>query len=160
MTQQKPLPIATRITGGFNVPSSFHPQVLHGDKIWHMPLGKSKAAATQRLVGQAGRKVGGERGQSMVFARWGRSTGSVFPSTLTGSPGTKEPVRMKPREQDLSSRAGREAHREAVELLPWDECTLPLATSDFNESSFIPEAVFVNPGLASCPSPRSSIISP
>lgn len=44
MTQQKLLPIATRITGGFNVPSSFHPEEQHWDKIWHMPLGTSKAA--------------------------------------------------------------------------------------------------------------------
>lgn len=42
MTQQKLLPTATRITGGFNIPSSFHPEVLHRDKIWHMPLEKSK----------------------------------------------------------------------------------------------------------------------
>lgn len=51
MTQQKPLPIAKRITGGFNIPSFFHPEVLHRDKIWHMPLGKSQAATKQGLVG-------------------------------------------------------------------------------------------------------------
>lgn len=40
MTQQKPLPIATHITGGFNIASFFHPEVLQWDKIWHMPQGR------------------------------------------------------------------------------------------------------------------------
>lgn len=44
MTQQKLLPIARCITSGFNIPSSFHPEVLPRDKIWHMPLGESKEA--------------------------------------------------------------------------------------------------------------------
>ena len=40
MTQQKPLPIATGITGGCNIPSSFHPEVPLRDKIWRMLLGR------------------------------------------------------------------------------------------------------------------------
>lgn len=91
MTQQKPLPIATRITGGFNIPSFFHPEVLHRDKIWHMPLGKSEAAAKQPLVGEQEGRRGRERGlgQKKIFALRGRSTGSCFPPTLRGSPGRK-----------------------------------------------------------------------
>lgn len=44
MTQQKLLPIAARITGGFTIPSSFHPEGPRWDKIWHRPLGKSLGA--------------------------------------------------------------------------------------------------------------------
>lgn len=42
MTQQKPLPIATGITGGGNIPSSFHPEVPPRDKIWRMLLGRGR----------------------------------------------------------------------------------------------------------------------
>lgn len=84
MTQQKPLPIATRITGGFNIPSFFYPEVLQRDKIWHVPLGKSKVAAKQPLVDKQEGRRGQERGlrQKKVFAFPGRSTGSCFPPTL------------------------------------------------------------------------------
>lgn len=51
MTQQKPLPIATGITGGCNTPSSFHPQVLPRDEIWACCWGDA-AAAKARLVGR------------------------------------------------------------------------------------------------------------
>ena len=52
MTQQKPLPIATGITGGCNAPSSFHPGVPPRDKIWAC-CWRDAAAAKTRSVGRA-----------------------------------------------------------------------------------------------------------
>lgn len=33
-------------------PSSFHPGVLHGDEIWHLPLGNSEEAAIRQVIGR------------------------------------------------------------------------------------------------------------
>ena len=58
MTQQKPLPIATGITGGCNAPSSFHPEVPPRDKIWACCWGDAAAAKTRSV----GRGLQGGRG--------------------------------------------------------------------------------------------------
>lgn len=61
MTQQKLLPIARRITGGFNVPSSFHPEGPSWDQIWHLPACHWGKARRQGNAGwwreQEGRQV-------------------------------------------------------------------------------------------------------
>lgn len=72
MTQQKPLPIATRITGGFNIPSFFYPEVLQRDKIWHMPLGK-KARRQKNNHWWTSRKEGGAKTEA-----WARRKSSSF----------------------------------------------------------------------------------
>lgn len=72
MTQQKPLPIATRITGGCNTPSSFHPEELQRDKIWHMPLGRSKRQPMHHWWGEGE----GEAGLKEGVWLWGQSPGS------------------------------------------------------------------------------------
>lgn len=70
MTQQKPLPIATRIAVDLISPSSFHPEVLHRDKIWHMPPGKSGAAAKQRSVGR-------RKGRGVEREAWSRGKSAL-----------------------------------------------------------------------------------
>lgn len=59
MTQQRlsQLPSASRVD--LIPPSSFHPGVLHGHEIWHMPLGNSEVAARRPVIG--GRQGSGKR---------------------------------------------------------------------------------------------------
>lgn len=71
MTQQKPLPIAMGITGGCNIPSSFHPEVPPRDKIWRMLLGRCGAAAKAPSVGR-GLRGAGEAWSKEVCKLWQR----------------------------------------------------------------------------------------
>lgn len=94
MTQQKPLPIATGITGGCNAPSSFHPEVPPRDKIWACCWGDA-AAAKARSVGRGlqGRGGGprrcassgeGDTARDTHTGTWGRGEG----------PGDQDPGRV------------------------------------------------------------------
>lgn len=51
MTQQKPLPIATGITGGCNIPSSFILKCCPGIRSWRMLLGRGRRQLKGRRWG-------------------------------------------------------------------------------------------------------------
>lgn len=59
MTQQRLSQLPSTLLVDLISPSSFHPGVLHGDEIWHVPLGNSEVAARRLVIGgRAGRGEG------------------------------------------------------------------------------------------------------